>query len=144
MRIQYPIKPRRRGAATLEFAVLLPFLLLMVVAGVDFARVYYHHLTLNNAARNGAVYASSHPDRAVDTKAIQDVVLDDTKNFTPPPTVTSKITTDSNGKSIVTVTASWDFHTVIDYPGMAQLYTLTQSVEMRVTDKTPKEPVFYP
>jgi Flp pilus assembly protein TadG len=144
MRIQYDIKPRQRGAAALEFAVLLPFLLLMVVAGVDFARVYYYHLTLNNAARNGAVYASSHPDRAVNTEGIKQVVLDDTKNFTPDPTVSSNTTMDAYGTMFVTVTASWDFYTVIDYPGMSPRYTLTQSVEMRVANKAPKEPVYYP
>ncbi len=48
----------RRGVAVVELAVLLPLLVFLFVVTVDFARVYYFSLTLQNCARAGAMYAS--------------------------------------------------------------------------------------
>ena len=43
-----------RGAALLELAVAIPFLLLIVLGVVDYARVYYTSITVANAAQAGA------------------------------------------------------------------------------------------
>ena len=50
-----------RGQAIVELAFLLPVLLLMVLAAVDFGRVFLGWVVLNNAARVGANYAASNP-----------------------------------------------------------------------------------
>ncbi|WP_271189104.1 TadE/TadG family type IV pilus assembly protein [Dactylosporangium matsuzakiense] len=42
------------GAAAVEFAIVLPVLLLIVFAIVDFGRAYNQRLLLNQAAREGA------------------------------------------------------------------------------------------
>jgi hypothetical protein len=47
---------KRRGLAAVELAVLLPMLLFMCMATIDFARVIYALMTLQNCARNGALY----------------------------------------------------------------------------------------
>jgi Flp pilus assembly protein TadG len=44
----------QRGAELIEFAVVLPMLLLVFVAIVDFALVMQRFLTISNAAREGA------------------------------------------------------------------------------------------
>ena len=46
----------RRGAAAVEIALLLPFLVFCSMMTVDFARVAYVQLALQNCARNGALY----------------------------------------------------------------------------------------
>jgi Flp pilus assembly protein TadG len=46
----------RRGTAAVELACLLPLLLFLSLATVDFARVAYVQVTLQNCARNGALY----------------------------------------------------------------------------------------
>jgi TadE-like protein len=46
----------RRGAAAVELALLLPFLIFLSMATVDFALVAYVQVTLQNCARNGALY----------------------------------------------------------------------------------------
>jgi hypothetical protein len=51
----------RRGAATVELAVLLPFLAFLFVIGTDWARIFYTSMTIQNAARNAAYYASEYP-----------------------------------------------------------------------------------
>jgi Flp pilus assembly protein TadG len=43
-----------RGAELIEFAVVLPMLLLVFVAIVDFGLLFQRYLTLSNAAREGA------------------------------------------------------------------------------------------
>ena len=42
-----------RGAAAVEFAILLPLLLMLVLGTVEFGRAYNAQITLTNAARDG-------------------------------------------------------------------------------------------
>ena len=44
------------GAAAVELAGILPILVFCTMASVDFARVAYVQVTLQNCARNGALY----------------------------------------------------------------------------------------
>lgn len=46
----------RAGAAAVELAMVLPLLLFCSVALFDFSRVAYAQVTLQNCARNGALY----------------------------------------------------------------------------------------
>jgi Flp pilus assembly protein TadG len=61
MRLPYVRAPKirdtRRGAAAVELALLLPVLVFCSMMSVDFARVAYVQVTLQNCARNGALYA---------------------------------------------------------------------------------------
>jgi Flp pilus assembly protein TadG len=43
-----------RGAAAVEFAILLPLLLMLVLGTIEFGRAYNAQVTLTNAARDGA------------------------------------------------------------------------------------------
>jgi Flp pilus assembly protein TadG len=45
-----------RGAAAVELAILLPVLVFSSMMAVDFAQVAYVQVTLQNCARNGALY----------------------------------------------------------------------------------------
>jgi Flp pilus assembly protein TadG len=49
-----PIRGRDRGAAAVEFALLLPLLLLIVFGIIDFGRMLNAQITLTQAAREGA------------------------------------------------------------------------------------------
>ena len=42
-----------RGAAAVEFALLLPLLLMLVLGTIEFGRAYNAQITLTNAARDG-------------------------------------------------------------------------------------------
>jgi hypothetical protein len=50
------------GQSVVEFALLLPVLLLLVLFALDFGRVFLGWVTLNNMARVGADYAAKHPN----------------------------------------------------------------------------------
>lgn len=43
-----------RGQSLVEFAMVLPLLLLVLFAIIDFGRIYQGHVTLTNAVREGA------------------------------------------------------------------------------------------
>src|SRR5688500_14469174 len=81
---------RRRGAAVVELAVLLPLLVFLFVIAVDFARIFYYSVTLTNCARAGAMYASDPTTSGESAFAsTQAAALADATNLSPPPTVTS-------------------------------------------------------
>jgi hypothetical protein len=50
------------GQSLAEFALTVPFALLMVLFGLDFGRVFLGWVSLNNAAREAANYAAMNPD----------------------------------------------------------------------------------
>jgi hypothetical protein len=56
---------RRRsgpGQSLVEFALVLPVLLLIVLFALDFGRAYMGWITINGMARTGANFAAQHPD----------------------------------------------------------------------------------
>ena len=54
------LRRSEKGQAMVEMALVLPILLLLVGGIVDFGWLFYNKLALNNAAREGARYASIH------------------------------------------------------------------------------------
>ena len=55
-------KRRERGQSLVETAVVLPILLLLVAAIVDFGRAFDAYIILTNAAREGARFGSVNPE----------------------------------------------------------------------------------
>lgn len=55
-------RPKSRGQSLAEFALTVPFALLMVLFGLDFGRVFLGWVSLNNAAREAANYAAMNPE----------------------------------------------------------------------------------
>ena len=56
-----PRKQRDRGAAAVEFALILPILLLLIGGIIDFGNLYYNQIIVSNAARDGARLVSANP-----------------------------------------------------------------------------------
>jgi PKD domain/TadE-like protein len=52
----------KRGQAFVEFALILPILLLLVMMALDLGRVFLAAVTINNTARVGARFAASYPE----------------------------------------------------------------------------------
>ncbi len=52
---------RARGQALVELALITPVLLLLLLIAVDFGRLFFTYIQLNNAAREGAAYGASSP-----------------------------------------------------------------------------------
>jgi Flp pilus assembly protein TadG len=58
MNVKRHIKRSEEGQAMVEFAMILPILLLLVFGIIQFAIVFNHHLTLTDAVRAGARQAA--------------------------------------------------------------------------------------
>lgn len=48
------------GQAMVEFALVLPLLVVFLCAIIDFGWIFYHQIAINNACREGARYAAIH------------------------------------------------------------------------------------
>jgi len=49
------------GQSFVEFAILFPVLLLLLLIAIDFGRLFFTYVQVNNAAREGAAYAALAP-----------------------------------------------------------------------------------
>lgn len=61
----------QRGAAALEFALIVPVLVMVVFGVVDFGWMVNRDTLVNNAAREGAREGSLNPDAAAITTAVR-------------------------------------------------------------------------
>jgi len=53
-----------RGQTLVEFALILPIFIFLLVVIFDFGRAVYYYSTIHNAAREGARYGVIHPSTA--------------------------------------------------------------------------------
>lgn len=58
-------RPPERGAAAVEFALILPVFVLLIVGMLEFARAYNAQISVTNAAREGARVMAIHDDLAL-------------------------------------------------------------------------------
>lgn len=56
-----PSGHRQHGIAAVEFALVLPLLILLLVLPLYFGRVMWHYTAMQNAAQNGARFLASMP-----------------------------------------------------------------------------------
>ena len=52
-------RKRQQGLATVEMAIMLPLLLLLMLASAELGRAFYSYNTLNKTVRDGARYGST-------------------------------------------------------------------------------------
>jgi Flp pilus assembly protein TadG len=130
---------RRRGAAAVELAILLPFLVFLFIIAVDWARVFYYSVTCQNCARNGALWASDPVAQQTSPyTSLNDAALADASNLSPSPTVSSTTGVDSNGASYIDVTVTYQFQTVSNFPGVPQTTPIVSTVRMNMAPTLPR------
>lgn len=132
---------RRRAVTAVEFALILPVLLTLVFACVDFGRLAYTFLGVRNAARAGGSYAIMNSytssTQGAWLSAIQQAARDEMANQTGYTasnlTTTTNVTIESNGLRWVRVEASYtSFQTVVPWPLIPNSVVLRSAVELRV------------
>ena len=57
-----------RGQAIVEFALVLPLLLILLFGVIDFGRALQTYITINNASREGARLGAINPDADIEGK----------------------------------------------------------------------------
>lgn len=102
------------GAAAVEFALVLPLLVLLVFGIIDFGRLYYEQITLTDAAREGVRVLALQGTVADATTAVQDAASD-----TGVTVQTSSSTVPCTAGDTVTVTASESFSFLTPLPDLA-------------------------
>lgn len=58
-----------RGANLVEFAIVAPLLVLLLLGIADIGRAFYSYITITNAAREGVRFASRFPDNLANIQA---------------------------------------------------------------------------
>jgi hypothetical protein len=148
--------PPRRGTATAELAVLLPFLVALFLFASDFACILYYTITIENSIHNGALFGSQVFDNQNQQwigneqywqgpngqlVALEKVAAElDGTNLSPPLAdgninVTSG--TDADGNPVKIVTITYTFNTIVPYPGIPSPVTITRTAQVRVAPATP-------
>jgi Flp pilus assembly protein TadG len=122
----------RRAHAAAELALLLPFLCFICLVAVDYARLVNALVTITNCARNGALFLSNQASYSTYYTSVTNAAQADAGGLSPTPTVSSANYTDSYGNACVTVTVSYTFTTLVNYPGIPNSTTLSRSVSMPV------------
>jgi len=146
MRCRRNDRGSRRAVAATELAVLLPALSLLLVAAIDFARLFYSYDTITTCARNGALWAcrpSTNPAFGTVTSSypyanVTAAATADASNLSPTPTVDLKYSSTVNGTygstplttGYVQVTVTWQVQTLFRYPGLPT--QLSRKVIMRI------------
>lgn len=122
----------RRGAAAIEMALVLPFLMLMFAVAVDYARVFHATQALTHAAHAGALVASG-------TSQTPGAVLERVREAVcaAAPGLPLAINPDgvSTSGETVTVTVDYDFPLVTGVLGSSGTVHLRRSVTLPVAPR---------
>jgi hypothetical protein len=87
----------RRGQNTVEMALMLPLLALIIAIGIDFARVFQVATVVSNASRVGAEFAATHGRAGPSVLAVQDKAREELGSLRTDPSL-----------SISARSATWD------------------------------------
>lgn len=121
----------RRGIATVELALVLPFLLLTFVLIGDFSRIFHYSVITTNCARNGALYASDQSIADVSPyTSLEEAALADAAGLSPQPVIESTAGTHASGLEYVEVTASYPFRMLTRLPGIPESIRIVRKVRM--------------
>lgn len=122
-------RTRRHALATIEFAFVLPLLLLILAGVVDFGRVGYERCILASAAEHAAAVASHNaPAKNEDpsqwlakVQATVEQDLSQLTGFSPDALQVDTVLVEQGGVDCVEVEIRYPFHTWFAWPGLDSL-----------------------
>jgi Flp pilus assembly protein TadG len=138
---------RSRGQSAVELAMAIPVLVLLLVAGADFGRIFYMSIGVNDAARAGAQYGSQTVITAADSTGMVAAAKTDGSNLTNLTATASQCTcassatvaacpsgycTNAPQATFVEVDTQGVFQTLVNYPGIPSSTTLSGKAIMQV------------
>ena len=134
---------RRRGAALVEMALILPLIIVMLLICVDFGRFATVHTAVTNAAREGANFGGLHPftdntlplwKQKVRTAIREEI--DGTPGFRGDSlTISDPEVLASNERSRVRVEVNYVFRPVILWPILPNEMKISRTAEMPIIRK---------
>lgn len=136
---------RDRGSALVEFALVSPLLLLVLLGAIDFGRVSYEAMALTNGARAGVQYGAQSIGKSSDLSGMQTAAIRSTSLDVTGVAAAASRRCECDGTLIlctascggvtrvyVTVTTSKNFFTITQFPGFPHALSLSRSAAMRV------------
>ena len=138
------------GSAIVEMTLLMPFVLLLLMGTIDFARVFYTALAVTQAARAGAQYGAQNNETSQDSAGMQQAARNaaqddiDTNSLTVTATNYCKcangttancltgVCAEGSPQIYVQVTTTKAFQTLWNYPGVPHTVNLNRTAIMRV------------
>jgi Flp pilus assembly protein TadG len=63
-------QPKSAGQALVEFALVIPVMLLMLAIAIDFGRLFFSYIEITNAAREGAAFGTHAPSNLTQIQAM--------------------------------------------------------------------------
>ena len=128
-----------RGAALVEFTLVLPMLLALVCGIVDFGRLFQSWITITNAAREGARLGATHASSGAISARV--ITTTGTPGSTPNITVTNAADQGGDpGESVVVrvsttvrlITPLGPMLRLLGGDGVGNQFTLTSTADMRL------------
>jgi Flp pilus assembly protein TadG len=139
-------RERQRGSVIIELTLLTPLLFALVLGVGDFCRVFYTSVAVSNAARAGAQFALAKKAYG-DPTAIETAARNDS-GANIPVTVNSSYycrCPDGSGfvvscsplpacqyQAWVSVTTTYTFNTMVNWPGIPNSTALSSTAQMRI------------
>jgi Flp pilus assembly protein TadG len=136
-RHQYdPIRRQRHGATALELVCVLPVLIGIVLGGADLGRFAHYDNVISNVARVGAEYGATHRRMsrnastweekliAAATEEAENLPDFDADNLD----IAVETTDEADGRLRVSVTVTYPFETVVDWPGLPADFDLSSTI----------------
>jgi Flp pilus assembly protein TadG len=134
------------GTAVVEFAVLLPTLIMLLMGVVEIGRYGYLAILCTHAARAGVEYGAQNNFTGIDTVGIQNAALKDAANSGW--TVTTSHNCQQNNVAIscagqpvsgevyyLQVTVTGQFSSMFHYPGIPSPITYSSTSTMRLNSQ---------
>lgn len=136
---------RERGASLVEFALMIPFLALLLVGVIDFGRAYYVNVEVSNAAYTGALYGTQN---YTDITGMQNAATGDAPDVpgvaatatygcecsdgtNPVASCTSQPSCSVNVVNYVQVTTTATYKPILPWPGIPSSLTMQGSARLR-------------
>lgn len=139
------LRSRQAGQSVVEFALIAPPLLILLVVGADFARAFATAANLTSAARAGVEYGAQNSTTAADTTGMQTAAVNDSNGLLSSSNVTASTFCECGGvvatcgascastsQTFVKVNTSATFQTLAPYPGIPRTLPLQGNATMLV------------
>jgi Flp pilus assembly protein TadG len=124
-----------------EFGLILPLLVTIVLGCVDFGRFAYRYMAVTNAARAGAGYGCVNPYTTATLSnwraSVKQAAIDEMSQISGYDSSKLTVTADPvttgepGGLWRVQVTVSYPFQTLVTWPGIPSNMTLSRTVVLR-------------
>ena len=130
---------KSRGQSMVEFAILLPALVMILAVAADFGRAFTAYIAISSGAREGAAYGMQSKEKAADIAGIQAAVRADIGSggsiWGTNVGIVPVGATDAQGYQQVAVTVSYSFSPIIPWPALSPLPAPPSKIDMERTVK---------